>query len=127
MVGLKRHLIPGVEGDHHPSDVTDAKMLNPDLFRCFFVKPCPEHPAVTSVTADSRLSCGFFWKGACLSLPGKGMEKETSLLTHILSISSFHAAFGSHAGEARVTQSYSFRHSWAKPSAGMHTNNTPEG
>lgn len=76
---------------------------------------------------DSCLFCGLFLKGACFSLPGEGMEKETSLLTHILSTSSFHIAFGSHAGEVRVTQSYSFRHSWGKPSARMQADNTPEG
>lgn len=55
------------------------------------------------------------------------MEKEINLLTHILSISSFHVAFESHYGEVRATQRYSFRCSWDKPSARMHEENTPEG
>lgn len=124
MVGLKTHLIPRTEEDHNPRDVTDAKMLNPDLFRCLFVKLCPERGMAPP---GSCLSCGLFLEGTCLSLPGEGMEKETGLLPHILSISSFHIAFGGQAGEVRVTQSYSFRCSLGKPSARTPPDNTPEG
>jgi len=69
MVDLKNHLIPGTEGDHSPSDVTDTKMLNPDVFQCLFVKPFPKHPAVaTEERGGASRLVPFLWLvlGRCL-------------------------------------------------------------
>lgn len=62
-------------------------MLNPDLLWCLFVKPCPGRPAATSGAAGGSRLVPFHagsWK-----MPGEGVEKETSLLTYTLTISSF--------------------------------------
>lgn len=70
-----------------PTVVTGAKMLSPDLLWCLFVKPCPRRPAATSRAAGGSRLVPFHagsWK-----MPGEGVEKETSLLTYTLSISSF--------------------------------------